>query len=66
MLLGRGYSSAGQQVLNKDIQYKSYSKAQLKTSAGTEADRITNAEGHVNVSPNCINVMLAADLFYEH
>jgi len=30
MLLGRGYSSARQQVLNKDIQYKSYSKAQLK------------------------------------
>jgi hypothetical protein len=27
--LGHGYSS-GQQVLNKDIQYKSYSKAQLK------------------------------------
>jgi hypothetical protein len=27
MLLGHGSSSAGQQVLNKDIQYKSYSKA---------------------------------------
>ena len=30
MLLGHGYSSARQQVLNKDIEFKIYSKAQLK------------------------------------
>jgi hypothetical protein len=30
MLLGHGCSSAWQQVLNKDIEYKSNSKAQLK------------------------------------
>jgi hypothetical protein len=30
MLLGHGYSSAWQRVLNKDIEYKSHSKAKLK------------------------------------
>jgi hypothetical protein len=30
MLLGYGYSSAWQQVLNKDMQMNSYSKADLK------------------------------------
>ena len=51
MLLGHGCSSAGQQVLNKDIQYKLYSEAELKKSAGAEADRITDAEGHVMSAP---------------
>ena len=51
---------AWQQVLNKEIKRKSYSKAELKTFAGAEADRITGAEGRGNVSPNCINVLLAA------
>jgi hypothetical protein len=31
MLLGHGYSLVRQQVLNKDIEYKPYAKAQLKT-----------------------------------
>jgi hypothetical protein len=55
MLLGHGNSSAWQQVLNKDMQHKSYSKVKLKTVGGTEADKITGAERRVNVCPNGIN-----------
>ena len=35
-------------------------KAKLETSAGTAAERITGAEGRVNVCPYLINTMLAA------
>ena len=37
--------------LNKDSQYKSYPKAQLKTSVGTEADEITGSEGWLMSRP---------------
>lgn len=45
MLLGNGYSSARQQVLNKDMAYKSYSKARLENGKlELEPIRITEAE----------------------
>ena len=55
VLSEHGYSSAWQQVFNKDIVNKPYSKAHLKTFAGTEVDSITSADGRVLLRVNCIN-----------
>lgn len=43
--------------LIKDIEYKSYSKAELKTYAGTEADKFTGAERHVNGGSNGMSML---------
>jgi hypothetical protein len=62
MLLGHGCTSAGQQVLNKDIEYKSHSKVQLKRRLEPKPIELQVLKGRVNVGPNGINAMLPAVL----
>ena len=64
MLLGQGYSSAGQQVLNKDIEYKSYSKAKLKNVGWNRSCiELHLLKDALMSRPNCINAHVVRRLF---